>query len=88
MQPSDLWQAIGSPQVAELTALVSLTLPFLLQRHNPDPPPPPQKPNQKKWTFYFFDDTRCQVSSPFTSSSSRKFFQHLQQRDQHGAICL
>ena len=31
MQPSDIWQTIGSPQLAELTALVSLTLPFLLK---------------------------------------------------------
>jgi hypothetical protein len=35
MLPSDLWQAIGSPQLAELTALVSLSLPFLLKLRRP-----------------------------------------------------
>jgi len=31
MLPSDIWQIIGSPQLAELTALGSLSLPFLLK---------------------------------------------------------
>jgi hypothetical protein len=31
MQPLDIWQAIGSPQAAEITALVGLALPFFLK---------------------------------------------------------
>jgi len=33
MQPLDIWQVPGTPQVAEITALVSLALPLIFKTH-------------------------------------------------------
>ena len=67
MHPSDLWQTLGSPQAAKITALVSFFVPLLLQlsKHHPSP----QKPKRalsmtsaisKKMDILFFDDILCQ----------------------------